>query len=301
MKKTGVVEKPDSLNGFTKKDYRRIAKSKTDFSSRRWRAGIEGYSSVIFKISRRKSEHFENEIYKIRRNINKEVNKKINKVRESNIRVTSFANFPSKNIPPGINDFERMIQMWAHYSDNHKGFCAEYDISSLQPEKILKKHNGKNGYESNSPEHNLNLLIIAGLFPIIYDSNRVSIPRTKLEKLTIDKDGTLINKSGIDEILYKAFITKSTKWSYEKEWRIILDGRISSYFDNKIPFPFIKHLYLGSRMESKIIDDLIEIADELNIEVSLMDLNEKKFTLERQDTSSYRWNKEKLSWQNPLL
>ncbi|TYP93526.1 Protein of unknown function (DUF2971) [Fodinibius salinus] len=294
--KTGFIAKSD---GFSKKDYRRIADSKPGIYPHALSENEE-YSSVISKM-RRKSDDFKKEITKIRRRSKKEVSKKIDKIRETNIRVASFANLQSKNYPPARNDLERMIQMWAHYSDNHKGFCVEYDISSLKPANFFKMYENKNGYESYSSENNINLLILAGLFPIIYSSNRVNIPRTKLEKLTIDKDGNLINKVGIDEILYKAFITKSTKWSYEKEWRIILDGRISNYFNNKIPFPFIKHIYLGSRMKPKVIDDLIEIADELNVEVTLMDLNEKKFTLEHQNINSYKWDKEKSSWHNPLL
>lgn len=298
--KTGFVEESNSLNGFTEEDYTRIANSKPGFVTN-WMSDKREYSSEINKISTNKSEDFRKKIFEIRRNINKEVNKKIKEIRAINIRVASFSNFNSNYIPPGRNDFKRMIQMWAHYSDNHKGFCVEYDISSLKPENILKKHDIENGRESISPEDNIDLLIFAGLFPIIYDSYRVNIPRTKLEKVTLDKDDNLINKNGIDEILYKTFLTKSTKWSYENEWRIIIDGSLSSYFDNKIPFPFIKHIYLGCRMEPKIIDDLIEIADELNVEVSLMELNEKKFVLERQNINSYKRNKEKLSWHNPLL
>lgn len=53
-------------------------------------------------------------------------------------------------------------------------------------------------------------------------------------------------------------------------------------------------------MEKHNIDTLIEIADELNIEVSLMTMDNKKFVLEAQDTRSYRWDKERSKWDNPL-
>jgi hypothetical protein len=29
--------------------------------------------------------------------------------------------------------------MWAHYSDGHKGFCIEYDLSSLPPDDLLRR------------------------------------------------------------------------------------------------------------------------------------------------------------------
>ncbi len=101
-------------------------------------------------------------------------------------------------------------------------------------------------------------------------------------------------------MLYKTFIVKSAKWNYEKEWRIIIDGDICKYFENKLPFPYIKRIFLGCKMKAHHIDTLIEIADELNVEVVLMTMDNKKFVLEAQKTDSYRWDKERAKWNNPL-
>ena len=144
------------------------------------------------------------------------------------------------------------------------------------------------------------LLTVSGLFPVIYTANRINIPRTKLQKIKLDANNELHHNSDIDTLLYKTFIVKSAKWNYEKEWRIIIDGDICNYFENKIPFPYIKKIFLGCKMEKHNIDTLIEIADELNIEVRLMTMDNKKFVLEVQDTRSYRWDKERSKWNNPL-
>ncbi|WP_022667036.1 DUF2971 domain-containing protein [Desulfospira joergensenii] len=143
-------------------------------------------------------------------------------------------------------------------------------------------------------------ITVAGLFPVIYTANRVNIPRTKLQKLKLNANNELVHDSEIDALLYKTFIVKSAKWNYEKEWRIIIDGDICKYFENKLPFPYIKRIFLGCKMKAHHIDTLIEIADELNVEVVLMTMDNKKFVLEAQKTDSYRWDKERAKWNNPL-
>ena len=194
-----------------------------------------------------------------------------------------------------------MIQMWSHYADNHNGFCVEYDISAINPKNLLPlKHHNFGENQEDFLDERTKLLTVAGLFPVIYTANRVNIPRTKLQKIKLDNNNNLHHHSDIDAILYKTYIVKSAKWNYEKEWRIIIDGDICEYFDNKIPFPYIKRIFLGCKMESHNIDTIIEIADELGVEVIIMSMDDKKFILEAQDTSSYRWNKERLKWRNPL-
>ena len=128
----------------------------------------------------------------------------------------------------------------------------------------------------------------------------MNIPRTKLQEIKLDGTNNLQHYSDIDALLYKTYIVKSAKWNYEKEWRIIFDGDICDYFDNKIPFPYIKRIYLGCKMDTHNIDNMIEIADELNIEVVMMRMDDKKFLLEAHNVSFYKWDKERSKWSNPL-
>jgi len=93
-----------------------------------------------------------------------------------------------------------LIPMWAHYANNHKGFCIEYDI-------INKKC----------------------IIPIRYDSKRYEISHFITEFLNnIHKLDKLNKKVEDDENYRKQFafffavtFTKHLSWSYEEEYRVI--------------------------------------------------------------------------------
>lgn len=300
IKKTGFANKADHKNGFTKEDYDRIYNSSTEYVYN-WRSNIEEYWSVMHSISDDKSKEFKSKLYKLETKFKNEVKTKINKLRDVNIRVACFSDLNYNNFPPSTRDFEHMIQMWSHYADNHKGFCVEYDMSTLNPKSLLPlKYQYSSANQGQFLSERTMLITVAGLFPVIYTANRVNIPRTKLQKIKLDGNNELVHDSEVDALLYKTFIVKSAKWNYEKEWRIIIDGDICKYFENKLPFPYIKRIFLGCKMKAHHIDTLIEIADELNVEAILMTMDNKKFVLEAQKTDSYRWDKERAKWRNPL-
>ena len=144
------------------------------------------------------------------------------------------------------------------------------------------------------------LLIKAGLFPVEYTSNRINIPVTKLNKMNIESTGKARFDRDINELIYKAFIVKSTNWSYEKEWRLIIDGQISNYFENKIPFPYAKTIYLGCKAENELIDNMIIIGIEIGANVEILQMDDKKFVLESSGTNSYKYKKEMMQWNNPF-
>lgn len=300
IKQIGLVAEENKEHGFTESEFYRIYNSTTEYI---WGFNnkYEEYWKVIYKLRKEKSEEFQDKLYKMRAKISNEVEEKISKLRDVNIRIACFSELNSNNFPPKANDFEHMIQMWSHYADNHKGFCVEYDISTINPANLLplKQTYTKDNKDAFLAERTM-LLTVAGLFPVIYSANRVNIPKTKLKKIRIDENNILIHNSEIDAILYKTFIVKSAKWNYEKEWRIIIDGDICQFFDNKIPFPFIKKIFLGCKMEQHNIDTMLEIADELNIEVVSMRMDNKKFILEPQGLSSYKRDKEWSKLRNPL-
>jgi hypothetical protein len=300
IRKLGFVESENRENGFTLEDFNRILDSSIEYVFD-WRSNTEEYWSVINKISDSKSNEFQSAIYSLRTKYRDEVKTKIRQLRNVNIRIACFSNLDLNNFPHKSNDFEYMIQMWSHYADNHKGFCVEYDISQIHPTKLLPlKHYISSENTNDYFAERTMLLIIAGLFPVVYTANRINIPRTKLQKLTLDDNNKLHHNSDIDTLLYKTYIVKSAKWSYEKEWRLIIDGDICDYFDNKIPFPYIKKIFLGCKMDVNNIDALIEIAEELNVEVVMMSMDDKKFALEAQNISSYKWDKQRSKWHNPL-
>ena len=94
----------------------------------------------------------------------------------------------------GISCFSELndsLLMWAHYANNHRGMCVEYEL--LEINKQLKFSH----------------------VPVIYDNDRVSF--NSFDENTIDKDATAM--------FIKSLTSKSPEWSYEKEWRIIRDDR----------------------------------------------------------------------------
>ncbi len=93
-----------------------------------------------------------------------------------------------------FSENEDSLLMWAHYANNHRGFCVEYDL--LKINEILK----------------------FAPIPVIYSNDRVSLISLSIEKNTekIEKD--------VSALLIKALTSKSSEWNYENEWRIVRDN-----------------------------------------------------------------------------
>lgn len=86
-----------------------------------------------------------------------------------------------------LSELDDSLLMWAHYANNHRGMCVEYEL--LEINKQLKF----------TP------------VPIIYSEERVRFNSLNLSE--IEKDTT--------KIFIESLTSKSPEWNYEKEWRII--------------------------------------------------------------------------------
>lgn len=102
--------------------------------------------------------------------------------------------------------------LWAHYANSHKGFCIEYDLDLL-----LDNYVYENKYS----------------FPVIYS--------VKPSQIAL-KD--IPNASKNDDLIQKAFGSKSKEWEYEQEYRIITDDFGIHNYD----FQAVKSIYFGLRM-----------------------------------------------------
>lgn len=132
-----------------------------------------------------------------------------------------------------------ITSLWAHYADNHKGICIEYDLVNTKT-KLFK-----------------NLC-----FPIEY-----------LDDYDLTKDIKYsFNKNSFDlNLKIKPLLLKAKDWSYEDEWRIIFDKSIiSEYKENFYPYePYIKFLkpqkvYMGmdiSEKDKKLIKTICKIKE----------------------------------------
>ncbi|MCZ0871258.1 DUF2971 domain-containing protein [Peribacillus sp. AS_2] len=124
----------------------------------------------------------------------------------TNKNVFSIKN--SKNINSSLEILQRMTKitcftenpfnmpMWAHYGDNHKGICVEYDLTQLPFESKLSR----------------------GLYPVEYEEKRYE--GTKTLKRIFEGEN---HSESVIMLLY-SMLLKHKSWSYEKEWRIILQG-----------------------------------------------------------------------------
>ncbi|MFZ7119519.1 MAG: DUF2971 domain-containing protein [Eubacteriaceae bacterium] len=93
---------------------------------------LEEYWSIKYKILGKKSNSFRRKIHEVESEINLELDNKIKIINSQNTRIACFSGFE------GYKDIYDKLEMWAHYADNHRGICVEYDISKLKENLVLK-------------------------------------------------------------------------------------------------------------------------------------------------------------------
>ena len=88
-----------------------------------------------------------------------------------------------------LTEVDDSLLMWAHYANNHHGFCAEYDLMEFNKQLQFTP------------------------VPVIYSKDRVMFDSLNPE--TAEED--------IMRVFIEGITSKSPEWSYENEWRIIRD------------------------------------------------------------------------------
>lgn len=153
----------------------------------------------------------------------------------------------------GVNS----MPMWAHYANNHNGFCVSYDMKN-------------------------NVQLSGCTFPVQYTDERIDI--TSLMDKQIQKIIQEINiqtVQGKKQILMNdlsmIYLTsyfcniKHISWSYEKEFRC-------SVASNAKGMPYIsatpKEIYVGMKCPETYVDKLVKIANTLQIPIYKMKFNE---------------------------
>ena len=75
-----------------------------------------------------------------------------------------------------------------------------------------------------------------------------------------------------------ASIHKAKDWSYEEEWRFIAPlGPSESPYNQSVPKP--KSIYLGSKIDNKDKNKVLELADKMKIDVYQMQLSHNQFKM----------------------
>jgi len=295
IKTFGCVGEIEKSNGFTVQEKNRILNSYTD-EINSWYSKKESYFDAERKILENKTKDFQDEVYKYLESKLKDLDTKIDRLKNINIRVACFS------LLDKYDEFSRQIAMWSHYADDHKGFCVEYDLSFLKNDTklVLDELDFFKNTEEYLEERN-KLIIKAGLFPVEYKAGRINIPVTKLNNIKINEFGEISYNTNVDELIYKTYIVKSANWNYEKEWRIIIDEKIGRFYENKIPFPYIKTIYMGCKAKKELIDTMYDISLEIGAEIRLLRMDGKKFILENLSTTGYKFDRDRKKLNNPYF
>lgn len=146
------------------------------------------YKSYVKKYLSMPCANFEDDFYRIVNEFNQEIDVLWKKLID-NYRVSCFTNY-NKN-----------MLMWSHYAENHKGVCIGIDLSSykgLELERVSYKK------------------------PIIYPFFKKYFYIDGSPKRFTVNNKESFNKYS-DKELKKYLWVKNSFWSYENEYRIILD------------------------------------------------------------------------------
>lgn len=157
-----------------------------------------------------------------------------------------------------FSEISDSILMWSHYANKHTGFCVEYNFEKCR---------------------NWDALI--NLLPVLYSVERPSLPMGLFD-LSNPKEIKLNNISDYVPELMMLLLSKSNKWDYEKEWRIV--NHQSQLIDaHLLDLHIISHIYLGTNI-SKDNECLIrDVAKKLTIPISKYRISPDKYQLEIED------------------
>lgn len=158
------------------------------------------------------------------------------------------------------------LLMWAHYAANYSGMCVEYDFSGLDNELLYH------------------------LFPVVYSNDRntsANLEAAIKEITKLKRENETDNSIAAEDYYYIKdilclFLSKSSVWEYEKEWRIIATypqifneaedmndeecETLYKIYSQKISVKnCIKAVYLGPKMKEEFREHIKEICkDKLN-------------------------------------
>jgi len=151
-----------------------------------------------------------------------------------------------------LSDKELDLQMFAHYGDDFKGMCVEYDFTQCEEIQINK------GQKKKSP--------IKDLFPVIYAENQFE----SVEPESLENNRFF-------------FLKKAKAWEYESEWRFIrvVEDETKQKQEQSVDVRgCIKTIYFGPQMEDAKKEHIKEIAKRIKAQVKEVSLSNKKFALE---------------------
>lgn len=173
----------------------------------------------------------------------KEFTSKREKAMEQTLRIAEELPSQILGVCSLAGDYKNLL-LWSHYSNSHTGFAVGLDSQILR--KFCISHVMKTGQEIT------------------------------LEKVEYSQEYPIINayRESKEERFKKQLITKSGDWSYENEYRLILQEGGNRIL--LIPDGTIRRVIMGCQILDKNRDKLIEILKERNDKLSLFQAVKKK-------------------------
>ncbi len=152
---------------------------------------------------------------------------------------------------------DESLPMWAHYANNHKGFCLGFEV--IEPISI---------------------------FPVLYESGR-SIGDAVLSSYMSSKiyydfsnDVSVLNNPNVEfwfNLIFHSLCVKDKSWKYENEYRSFYTSDTKKRRGALIKFNDIglklKDIYLGINMDEKYRGELIEMSVKKNLNLYQMYVN----------------------------
>jgi hypothetical protein len=185
----------------------------------------QSFESELRKILRFKSSEFQDYIESKMFGIYQEVISMTRELRVNSLKIACFSVFESES------DFENQTVMWSHYAKNHTGVCVKYSLNdSVLPQLIGN-------------------IVKVGMYPVSYTSRVPLLSYSDFSSVILNKNGDHEFNNRTHRKLFKMVLTKSRFWSYEKEWRLVIDSNHSQSYQS-MPFFKIDSIYLGCRMKS---------------------------------------------------
>lgn len=131
------------------------------------------------------------------------------------------------------------VTMWSHYANSHKGFALEYDTRAFR----LKCQFCENLKQCNKAA-------VCNFYPVIYQKQRYDA--TDFLGWYIGRSMGVPIKNPDTFASSKSLLYKSSQWSYEKEWRLVVSKL--NEFQEKSPVCIYnlrpRAIYYGSRISS---------------------------------------------------
>ena len=143
--------------------------------------------------------------------------------------------------------------MWAHYADNGKGFCVEYELPICIGSPLCLKNGQPCEGGKNCSPLDCRMYSKCSLAPVIYDAQRLDTTATmkhEIECAVAHELGEKYDLSSHDWLEpYRTALFKAKDWAYEKEWRLILsDHKLRGNQDCVYPHDRLLRVILGPNM-----------------------------------------------------